>query len=75
MALAGDVREAVGVIWLANLYAIQWVVWIILEAMVFTGDGNTWTYFAVPEFVGAVTVGVWAAWLANRTLQRSTTVG
>jgi hypothetical protein len=69
MALAGDTHPGLGVVWLANLYAVQWVVWIILEAMVWTDDGDTWTYFAVPEFVGALVVGGWAAWLAKRKLQ------
>lgn len=69
MALAGDTRAALGVIWLANLYAVQWVVWIVLEAMVFTNDGDTWTYFAVPEFVGALALGGWAVWLATRKLR------
>jgi len=69
MALAGDTRAGLGVVWLANLYAVQWVVWILLEAMVWTGDGDTWTFFAVPEFVGAVVVGGWAAWLARRELR------
>jgi hypothetical membrane protein len=64
MTLAGDTRGGLASIWLANVYAIQWVVWILLEAMVFTGDGDTWTYFAVPEFVGALALGGWAIWLA-----------
>jgi len=64
MVLAGDTRAGLASIWLANVYAVQWVVWIILEAMVFTGDGDTWTYFAVPEFVGALAIGAWAIWLA-----------
>jgi hypothetical membrane protein len=68
MVLAGDTRGGLVAIWLANVYAVQWVVWIILEAMVFTGDGDTWTYFAVPEFVGALVLGGWAAWLATRKL-------
>jgi hypothetical membrane protein len=70
-ALAGDVRQGVGVIWLANLYAIQWVVWIVLEGLVWQGD-DVWTFFAVPEFVGAIVVGVWAAWLARGILADAT---
>ncbi|NHN40220.1 DUF998 domain-containing protein [Halorubellus sp. JP-L1] len=66
MVLADDARAGLATIWLANLYAVQWVVWIVLEAFAFTGDGDTWTYFAVPEFVGAVVLGGWAAWLAAR---------
>jgi len=69
MVVAGDSRAGLATIWLANLYSVQWVVWIILEGFVFTSDGDTWTYFAVPEFVGAVTIGGWAAWLAARKLR------
>lgn len=68
MITAGEKRSGLGVIWMANLYVIQWVIWIILEAMVWTGD-DVWTYFAVPEFVGAIVVGVWAGWLATRILR------
>jgi hypothetical membrane protein len=68
---AGDVNGGLKTIWLANFYAIQWVVWIILEAIVWQGD-DTWTYFAVPEFVGAIAVGVWASWLATRQLRDAT---
>ncbi|WP_323676805.1 DUF998 domain-containing protein [Halorubellus sp. PRR65] len=69
MALADDARAGVLTMWLANVYAVQWVVWMILEAFVFTGDGDTWTYFAVPEFVGALALGGWAIWLATRKLR------
>lgn len=72
MVAAGDTRAGLASIWLANVYAVQWVVWIILEAMVFTGDGDTWTYFAVPEFVGALALGGWAIWLAAGKLREGT---
>jgi len=72
MVAAGDARAGLASIWLANVYAVQWVVWIILEAMVFTGDGDTWTYFAVPEFVGALAIGGWAIWLAVGKFREAT---
>ena len=53
-------------IWFANLHALTWVVWIMLEAFLYTGDGDTWTYFAVPEFVGAVLFGAFVFRQARR---------
>jgi len=55
--------------WLGIVHLLQWVVWVLLEAMVWTGDGDTWTYFAVPEAVGAALFGGWVIWTA-RTLLR-----
>jgi hypothetical membrane protein len=55
-----------GGIWLANAHATIWVLWMVLEALVFTGDGDTWTWFAVPEFVGAVIFGSWVVLQARR---------
>lgn len=55
-------------LWLSNVYVLIWVVWIVLETLVFTADGDTWTWFAVPEFIGAVLLGVWVAFQANRLL-------
>jgi hypothetical membrane protein len=46
--------HGLGAVWFANVHAVGWIIWIMLEAFLFTGDGDTWTYFAIPEFVGAV---------------------
>lgn len=57
-------------IWMANVHILAWVFWMIAEALVFTGDGDTWTYFAVPEFVGASLLGLWVvvqAWRVRRS--------
>jgi hypothetical membrane protein len=59
-------EHGLGAVWLANAHAVVWVVWIVLEGLVFTGDGDTWTYFAVPEFVGAVLFGAFVAMQARR---------
>lgn len=61
-----------GAIWMANAHALLWVLWIMAEAFAFTGDGDTWTYFAVPEFVGAVLFGVWVALQARRVRRAAT---
>jgi hypothetical membrane protein len=61
-------RAGLLAIWIANVYVIGWVVWMVLEALVFTSDGDTWTYFAVPEFVGAIALGVWVVLQARRIL-------
>lgn len=59
-------NTGLGGIWLANAHVFGWIVWMILEAMVFTGDGDVWTWFAVPEFVGAVVFGSWVVLQARR---------
>lgn len=61
-------RAGLTAIWIANVYVISWVLWMISEAIIFTGDGDTWTYFAVPEFVAAVALGVWVVMQARRIL-------
>jgi len=58
--------RGLGAVWLANVHAVGWVLWIMLEAFLFTGDGDTWTYFAVPEFVGAVCFGAFVFLQARR---------
>lgn len=55
--------------WLGIVHLLQWVLWVLLEAMVWTGDGDTWTYFAVPEAVGAVLFGGWVVWTARSLLR------
>lgn len=61
-------RAGLTAIWMANIYVIFWVLWMILEAVVWTGDGDVWTYFAVPEFVAAVALGIWVVMQARRIL-------
>lgn len=68
LVLRGLPREGVWTMWLANVHAFVWIVWIVLEGMVFTGDGDTWTYFAVPEYIGALLFGAWVAFQARRLL-------
>ncbi|WP_435332608.1 DUF998 domain-containing protein [Haloarchaeobius sp. TZWWS8] len=63
--LAGAPRTGLAVVWIGVVHLLVWVVWVVLEAMVFTGD-DIWTFFAVPEAVGAVAVGGWAFWTAWR---------
>jgi len=58
--------HGLGAIWFANVHAVGWVGWMLLEAFLYTGDGDTWTYFAVPEFVGAVLFGLFVATQARR---------
>jgi hypothetical membrane protein len=58
--------HGLGAIWLANINAVVWVGWMLLEAFAFTGDGDTWTYFAVPEFTAAVFFGLFVAAQARR---------
>lgn len=62
----GDVSFGVASIWSSNAQVVVWIRWILLEAMAFTDDGDTWTYFAVPEFVAALTFGVWVVATARR---------
>lgn len=65
-ALRGEGAFGVGTIWVSNVHVVAWIVWIVLEAMVWTGDGDTWTYFAVPEMLGAVLFGGWVVVQAAR---------
>ncbi|MFT4957792.1 MAG: putative membrane protein [Halobacteriales archaeon] len=63
--IQGRSRYGLTWIWIANVHAIVWVVWIMLEGLVWTND-SYWTWFAVPEYVGAVLIGAWIvgqAWL------------
>lgn len=59
-------ERGLGAIWLANVHAFVWVGWMLLEAFAFTGDGDTWTYFAVPEFLAAVLFGAFVVIQARR---------
>jgi len=68
LVLRGASRSGLQAIWLSNVAAIVWVVWMLLEAFLFTGDGDTWTYFAVPEFVAALAFGSWVVLQARRVL-------
>lgn len=68
-ALDRSTTAGVATMWLGIVHLLVWVFWVLLEAMVWTGDGDTWTYFAVPEAVGAVLFGGWVIWTA-RTLLR-----
>lgn len=68
-ALDRRVTVGLGTMWLGVVHLFGWVFWVLLEAMVWTGDGDTWTYFAVPEALGAVVFGGWVLWTA-RTLLR-----
>ncbi|WP_440990142.1 hypothetical protein [Haloarchaeobius baliensis] len=68
-ALDRNATVGVATMWLGIAHLFTWVVWVLLEAMVWTGDGDTWTYFAVPEAIGAVLFGGWVIWTA-RTLLR-----
>jgi hypothetical membrane protein len=56
--LQGRERYGLAWIWIANAHAFAWVLWIIGEALVFTND-DYWTWFAVPEYVGAILFGAW----------------
>jgi len=69
-----NAERGLGPLWVTNGYVIMWIVWIILEAMVYTGDGDTWTWFAVPEFLGAVVFGTWIAGQARRLLSSETAI-
>jgi len=60
-----DGDRGLGFIWLANVYVLQWVIWIILEAQAF-GDDDVWTWFAVPEFVAALVLAAWIVTQARR---------
>lgn len=62
----GDASFGIASIWLSNAQVVVWILWIILETMVFTDDGDTWTYFAVPEFAAALSFGVWVVATARR---------
>ncbi|WP_267639412.1 DUF998 domain-containing protein [Haloarchaeobius amylolyticus] len=71
--LAGEARRGLAVLWGGIGHLLAWVLWVVLEALAFTGDGDTWTYFAVPEAVGAVVFGVFVFTMARRDLQAATT--
>ena len=62
----GDEPFGIATLWASNAQVVVWIVWILLEAMVFTDDGDTWTYFAVPEFVAALAFGVWVVATVRR---------
>jgi hypothetical membrane protein len=64
-ALRGHVRRGVLGIWVGNAHILGWVVWIMLEAFLWGDDGDTWTYFAAIEFVGALLFGGWIFWTAR----------
>ena len=68
-ALDRNPAVGVGTMWLGIFHLFAWLFWVLLEAAVWTGDGDTWTYFAVPEAVGAAVFGGWVIWTA-RTLLR-----
>ena len=59
------------VMWLGVVHLFQWVLWVLLEAIVWTGD-DAWTYFAVPEAIGAVLFGGWVVWMARIRLREAT---
>lgn len=65
MVLDGDPEFGVLSIWISNAQLLFWIVWIIAEAMAFTGD-DVWTYFAVPEFIAALAFGTWVIGTARR---------
>jgi len=65
MVLGADRTYGVGTIWLSNAQVVVWILWVIAEAMAFTGD-DVWTYFAVPEFVAALSFGGWVLVTARR---------
>lgn len=65
LVLGDDRLYGVGTIWLSNAQVVFWVLWVIAEAMAFTGD-DVWTYFAVPEFVAALFFGGWVVATARR---------
>lgn len=60
-----DGDRGLGFLWLANVYVLTWVLWILLEAQAFTRD-DVWTWFAVPEFVAALVLAAWIASQARR---------
>jgi hypothetical membrane protein len=62
-----DAERGLGFMWVANFYGLAWIIWILLETMAFTSD-DVWTWFAVPEFIGAVVFGLWIAAQAHRIL-------
>ena len=64
-AFRGKVRRGVTGIWIGNVHILGWVVWIVLEAFLWGDDGDTWTYFAAIEFVGALLFGGWIFWTAR----------
>jgi hypothetical membrane protein len=66
MATGDDPRFGVLSIWIANAQLLFWIFWIIGEAMVWTDDGDVWTYFAVPEFVAALSFGTWVVAAVRR---------
>ncbi|WP_435358206.1 DUF998 domain-containing protein [Haloarchaeobius sp. DFWS5] len=69
--LAGASRVGLGTMWLGIGHLLVWVGWVVLEALAYTDD-DVWTYFAVPEAVGAVAIGGWAgvtAWRLYREEQ------
>ncbi|WP_439026277.1 DUF998 domain-containing protein [Haloarchaeobius sp. DT45] len=67
--LAGAPRRGLAILWAGIGHLLVWVFWVVLEAMAFTADGDTWTYFAVPEAVGAVVFGVFVFVMARRDIQ------
>lgn len=63
--IQGRTRYGLAWIWTANVHAVFWVVWIMLEGLVWTND-SYWTWFAIPEYVGALLISAWMvgqAWL------------
>ncbi|MFB6178262.1 MAG: DUF998 domain-containing protein [Halorientalis sp.] len=58
-------ERGLGFVWLANVYVLQWVIWMILEATAFSGD-DVWTWFAVPEFAAALVLSAWIVTQARR---------
>ncbi|WP_435363791.1 DUF998 domain-containing protein [Haloarchaeobius sp. DYHT-AS-18] len=70
--LAGEARRGLAILWAGIGHLLVWVFWVVLETMAFTTDGDTWTYFAVPEAVGAVVFGVFVFVTARRDLRELT---
>ncbi|MCT9096585.1 DUF998 domain-containing protein [Haloarchaeobius sp. HME9146] len=71
--LAGESRRGLAILWAGVGHLLVWVFWVVLETMAFTTDGDTWTYFAVPEAVGAFVFGAFVFVTARRNLHEETT--
>ncbi|WP_435349467.1 DUF998 domain-containing protein [Haloarchaeobius sp. HRN-SO-5] len=68
VVLARETGLGLAVLALGVAHLLQWAVWVLLEATVWTGD-DVPTYFAVPEAVGAVLFGGWVLLMARVHLE------